>query len=164
MTISTTGTVSTRLARCHAGASFCAPASLKRRLGALRYQTAPYAEIVADLRPVCHLTDRIFIDVGCGKGRVLMVAAELGFTQLIGVEYDRRLAAIARRNLQTMGIGASIVCQNAATFDYPPSRDAVVYMYDPFTADVMQRVIANMARHSARLHLIYTGPFTERPS
>ncbi len=40
-----------------------------------------------------------FIDVGCGKGRVLIVAAAYPFKRIRGVEYSPQLAAICRTNL-----------------------------------------------------------------
>ena len=36
-----------------------------------------------------------FIDLGCGKGRMLIVAAELGFKSCVGVEFAGELAATA---------------------------------------------------------------------
>jgi len=32
-----------------------------------------------------------FIDFGCGKGRVLLVASQFGFKKVIGVEFDHEL-------------------------------------------------------------------------
>src|SRR5215472_1458160 len=39
-----------------------------------------------------------FVDLGCGKGRVLLMARELGFGRIIGVEFAPALAKVARRN------------------------------------------------------------------
>ena len=44
-------------------------------------------------------TDYTLVDIGCGKGRVLMLAAEFGFREIVGVEVDPHLARIARKNL-----------------------------------------------------------------
>ncbi len=38
-----------------------------------------------------------FLDLGCGKGRALIVAAEFPFRAITGVELSPALAAIARR-------------------------------------------------------------------
>src|SRR5713226_561215 len=55
-----------------------------------------------------------FVDLGCGKGRALILAHEAGFRNLIGVEMSPKLAAAARSNLQRLGIAATIVEGNAA--------------------------------------------------
>jgi tRNA1(Val) A37 N6-methylase TrmN6 len=41
-----------------------------------------------------------FVDFGSGKGRVLLIASQFPFCQVIGVEFDRRLHAIAQENIR----------------------------------------------------------------
>ena len=41
-----------------------------------------------------------FVDIGCGKGRVLLIASERPFQRLLGVEISAELCAIARRNVE----------------------------------------------------------------
>jgi SAM-dependent methyltransferase len=41
----------------------------------------------------------VFVDLGSGKGRVLLLAAELPFKEIIGVEFSPELHAIARSNI-----------------------------------------------------------------
>ena len=45
------------------------------------------------------LEDYALVDIGCGKGRVLMMAAEYAFREIVGVELDPALARVARNNL-----------------------------------------------------------------
>lgn len=40
-----------------------------------------------------------FVDIGCGKGRVLLLAAEFGFRRVTGVEFAKELCEIARDNI-----------------------------------------------------------------
>src|SRR4051794_20497061 len=44
-------------------------------------------------------SDYTFIDLGCGKGRPLMLASETPFARILGVELNPDLAAAAQRNL-----------------------------------------------------------------
>lgn len=44
-----------------------------------------------------------FVDLGCGKGRTLILAAQHGFRPVVGVELDSRLAAVARGNAHAFG-------------------------------------------------------------
>src|SRR5262245_35460876 len=62
---------------------------------AIRYLPSP-------LRVTSWMLDRIgidpreyaFLDLGCGKGRVLLVAAQRPFRKIVGVEISAELAAI----------------------------------------------------------------------
>ena len=47
--------------------------------------------------------DYTLVDIGCGKGRVLLLASELEFHQIVGVELDPDLVRIARKNLRKFG-------------------------------------------------------------
>ena len=44
--------------------------------------------------------DFTFIDFGSGKGRALLMASDLPFRRVIGLEFSRELHAIAQRNIQ----------------------------------------------------------------
>ncbi len=41
-----------------------------------------------------------FVDIGAGKGRAMMLAAEMPFRRIVGVELHPQLAAAARQNLE----------------------------------------------------------------
>src|SRR5215218_10190886 len=43
--------------------------------------------------------DDVFVDLGCGKGRVLYMAARRPFKRVIGIEWSERFSRIARVNL-----------------------------------------------------------------
>jgi len=125
-----------------------------------RYQAAEEREIKASVRFLDEdLTQFTFVDLGCGKGRTLLVAAEMGFKQAIGVEFAPELVAIARANLEKTGTqNARVVESDAADFEFPPGK-LVVFLYNPFGEPVMRPVIANLAR-AARddLYVVYQMP------
>jgi SAM-dependent methyltransferase len=107
-----------------------------------------------------------FVDYGCGKGRVLLVAAEFPYRKIIGVEFAPQLAAIARNNLRDYR-GSKPKCQDLTVLtmdatDYElPSEPAVLFFYSPFTGAVMERVVGNIEdslRRSPRdLFVLFTG-------
>lgn len=100
-----------------------------------------------------------FIDLGCGKGRALLGAANLGFKQVIGVEFAHELAEIARKNLAKMRIASAVVVQTDAAEYRFPNSDMVVYLYNPFLQEVMQKVVANLRESlSGKLYVIYKVP------
>src|SRR5215472_14564615 len=45
------------------------------------------------------LSGYAFLDLGCGKGRALLLASEFNFREVIGVELNPELAATALRNV-----------------------------------------------------------------
>jgi SAM-dependent methyltransferase len=106
-----------------------------------------------------HPQNLTFIDLGCGKGRALLVAARLGFKQVIGVEFAHELAGIARKNLGVMRIpNAAVVEADAAEYRFP-DNDMVVYLYNPFSKEVMEKVLENLRESlGKRLYVIYKVP------
>lgn len=89
------------------------------------------------------LEDFTFVDLGCGKGRLLILAAHKGFHEVIGVEFAKELVETARRNLSRLGLPGTLLHQDAAEFAFP-ARNLVVYMYNPFTKEVMSKVLHNL--------------------
>ena len=62
----------------------------------LENAVARWREVAGDRQ----MSEYAFFDVGCGKGRAVMLASEMGFRECVGVELDPGLAAVARRNLE----------------------------------------------------------------
>jgi SAM-dependent methyltransferase len=105
----------------------------------------------------------VFIDLGCGKARALIIAAQLGFAEVIGVEFARELADVAEKNLRILNIGnGTIIHGDAAEYNFPDSN-FVLYMFNPFLAGVMSKVIQRLeefcAKHpQRRIFVIYHYP------
>jgi SAM-dependent methyltransferase len=108
-----------------------------------------------------------FVDYGCGKGRVLLMASEYPFKEIIGVEYASELIAIARRNLalyrsSTQRCGTiRLVESDAGMFD-PPNAPTVFFLYNPFDAMILEKVLARIRRIGSAErpshYLIYVDP------
>lgn len=100
-----------------------------------------------------------FVDLGCGKGRTLIIAAQYPFSRIVGVEYSAELAAICERNLRTVGrLGRCAVANEDAERFAFPDGDLLVYMYNPFKPELARRVLARLADHPANVALAYRGP------
>jgi len=105
----------------------------------------------------------MFIDYGSGKGRTLLLASELPFKQIIGVEFSPELSRIANQNLRLYRGKAQrchdikVVCCDAVDFELP-NDDLVLYFWSPFRAPVVEKVLARVAasfrRHPRRLIVI----------
>jgi SAM-dependent methyltransferase len=131
-------------------------ASPNRRFGT-RYQASDEQEILDAIKTLDeNLQTFVFVDLGCGKGRTLLVAANLGFKQVIGVEFVRELAEIARTNLEKMGVTNAIVEQRDAADFQIPNGNSIVYLYNPFSQEVVRKVLARLRQAQInKLYIVY---------
>jgi cyclopropane fatty-acyl-phospholipid synthase-like methyltransferase len=96
-----------------------------------------------------------FIDMGSGKGRVLFVAAEYPFRKVIGVEFSNALHDDALANLKRYKFPrrrcADIepVHVDARDFEFP-NDNLVIYLFNPFGPEVMERMLANLEKSLER--------------
>lgn len=114
-----------------------------------------------------HIRGSTFIDIGCGKGRPLFLAAEYPFSSIIGVEFSRALCEVAERNVQIMQkvdskySNIKVDCADITSWTFPQTP-LVIYLFDPFGANVMQKFISNLTeslRRSPRTcFVIYRSP------
>jgi hypothetical protein len=91
------------------------------------------------------LAEYIFVDLGCGKGRAVLLASELGFREVIGVELNPVLAATARANAGLWFDAGKARCpirieQGDATEFAWPDGPCLAFLFNPFGAAVMQRL------------------------
>lgn len=130
------------------------------------FNTAYYAispstlELALTLLPA-PLEPFTFVDLGCGKGRALLLAAQSRFAAVAGVELSPALCAVARSNAAAAGVSAQVHHADAATFAYPPGP-LVVFLYHPFLRPVLRRVLRNLHRQLLAaprpLFLLYANP------
>ncbi|MBI2815520.1 MAG: class I SAM-dependent methyltransferase [Acidobacteria bacterium] len=108
----------------------------------------------------------VFVDLGCGKGKVLLLASELPFKQIIGIEVSPELIRVAEDNLQKYRgkrqcNSVQLLCMDVRQFRIP-AEPAVYYLYDPFDAEVMWTTLENMAASLAAApresYLFYLTP------
>lgn len=117
-------------------------------------------------RPITPLEQFTFIDIGAGMGRAVLLAAEMPFRSVVGVELNPSLARIARRNLAVWRAAgrartsARIVCCDAAQFKFPLGH-CLAFLFNPFAATVMRRLLrhtaATFADRPAQLDLLYVN-------
>ena len=90
-----------------------------------------------------------FVDLGCGKGRVVLLAAQRPFRRVVGIEISSELAAIARANLERYrsppDLAAPIEIVNAdVTTVELPDGDILVHLYHPFETPVTEAVLRRL--------------------
>jgi SAM-dependent methyltransferase len=106
-----------------------------------------------------------FVDLGCGKGKVLMLAAGYPFARIVGVEYSPGLHAIARRNLELFQPEPQpcrrleAVLDDARRYRLPagPVVALIFNSFDPATTrDVMRNIEAEAVRDEP-LYVLYVN-------
>jgi hypothetical protein len=109
----------------------------------------------------------VFLDLGSGKGRALLLAAPFPFRRLIGVEFARELHEIAAANLLSWrdanGRSADfqLHCIDATEFDFP-REPLVLFLYNPFgpavVARVAQRLLDSYVGSPRPIYVLYVNP------
>jgi SAM-dependent methyltransferase len=119
-----------------------------------------------------HLDHRefTFIDLGSGKGRALLMAAEYPFRRILGVELLPQLNRIAQENLRKYKSGKQksfnlkAACGDACTFVFPP-EPTVLYLFNPLPESGLKQVLGNLEQSldecSRQVYVLYHDPLLE---
>jgi SAM-dependent methyltransferase len=116
--------------------------------------------------PAALIEEFSLIDIGAGMGRAVLMAAEMPFRAVVGVELNATLAGIARRNLTLWRAAGrarapmKIVCQDAVEFQLPHGP-CLALLFNPFGAPVLRRLLAGwrkvLAGRAGDLDLLYVN-------
>jgi SAM-dependent methyltransferase len=105
----------------------------------------------APVAPVAPIDAYTFVDLGAGMGRAMLLAADYPFRAVVGVELHPTLARIARGNLalwraaERTRVPMRMHCRDAVEFPLP-SGPCVVFLFNPFGAPVLRRVLRAWSR------------------
>jgi hypothetical protein len=112
----------------------------------------------------------VFIDLGSGKGRALLMASDYPFRQIIGVELLPELHHIAQTNIANYHSPEQKCwtiesrCGDALQFRLPPDA-SVLYIFNPFPEAGLAKLIANVERsierNPRRVCIVYHNPVME---
>ena len=124
-----------------------------------------FSAIMRDLR-IAH-EHFVFVDIGCGKGRALLLASRFPFKQIIGIDISKTLVKIATNNVQLFkdelrrSDRIRLVCRDACSYE-PPFTKLVVFFYNPFDEHVMQLVLSNVEKSlrafPRKIYVVYHRP------
>ena len=114
--------------------------------------------------------DFVFIDLGSGKGRTLLMASDYPFRRILGVELLPALHQIAQENLSKYHgetqkcFAPESVCADAVQFAFP-AEPMVLYLFHPLLEAGLARVIANLAQslqmNPRAVYVLYHNPLWE---
>lgn len=88
------------------------------------------------------------IDLGCGKGRVMVVSAFFGFTSITGIDFAKELCKVAEKNIQTLEkkfdrLHWKVICTDVVNYEIQPG-DNVFFMSNPFNDEILNQVLSKI--------------------
>jgi len=119
------------------------------------------------LNTLPHHNDATFLDLGCGKGRALVVASEFPFPSIIGVEICPELVKIAEENAQVIRRNlperTPITVVEGNALDYAlPEGNLIIFLYNPFGEDIVTRLLTNiettLLKRDSSVWIVYANP------
>ena len=106
------------------------------------------------------------LDFGCGKGRVLTVAAYYGFSKITGVEFAKELCDVARKNIipvQQKFPQKIFNVIHANAVDHKIENDTnVFFFFNPFDEVVMlavaKNILQSLKENPREVYVVYLNP------
>ncbi|RLE66240.1 MAG: SAM-dependent methyltransferase [Thermoprotei archaeon] len=94
----------------------------------------------------------LVVDLGCGDGRILIIAAEEYGCRCIGVEIDRKLADLARKNVKKRKLNhlVKILTRNLMNFDISQADIITLYL-TPIILEKISRKLERELKKGARV-------------
>ncbi len=109
------------------------------------------------------------LDIGCGKGRAICVAAAKGCKKVSGIDFSKDLCMDALQNLTIIQqkkplLLAKIINNDAYTYAIPNDVDCI-FLFNPFDDYLMKGVVRNilqsLAAHPRKITIIYANPLNK---
>ena len=129
---------------------------------------ALFHEMLGELK--INFRDFTFVDIGSGKGRVLLMAAEYPFRRILGVELFPSLHRTAQENIAKFRsdsqkcFAIESVCADARDFVFP-SEPLLVYLFNPLPEAGLRQLLTKLKASSKRrprpVFLLYSNPLLE---
>jgi len=116
------------------------------------------------------ITSFVFIDIGSGKGRALLMASDYPFKKILGVELLPGLNRVALQNIRHYKSASQrcadidSVCADARVFTFP-ADPLVVYLFNPLPecglVDLMNHLSESVVRNPREVWVLYHNPILE---
>ena len=129
---------------------------LDQNVGA-RYESVSYTKLKIVLKFAYEKGFDHFCDIGCGLGRVLLVASEAGFGGLKGVDISPVLLSSCKKNILKRGVSAELICSDIDKFEIPDGK-LCIYMFNPFGEERMARLAKKLESRNEETLIIYFNP------
>ena len=125
------------------------PPAMRKESQEYRPTSAVTCAVTLDRLPIEH-SEYHFVDIGCGKGRVVLIASQMPFASVTGIELSQSQSERARQNLRTQHhrrvcSGPVEIVTGDATQGPWPLGPLVVYLFNPFSEDLVRQLETSLA-------------------
>ncbi len=130
------------------------------------YMPAIYAVLEKAFHQIDITKIKHLLDIGCGKGRVLCMAAAKGCKKVSGIDISKPLCLDALQNLtiiqqQQPSLVAKVILKDALLYEIPNDVDCI-FLFNPFDEYLMEKVVLNIQKsvfaNPRKLTVIYANP------
>ena len=106
------------------------------------------------------------VDFGCGRGRVLVVAAFYGFKKITGIDFGESLCREAELNIEKIKplfpqTNFEIICDDAVNYSIENDTN-VFFFFNPFDEIVMLQIVKNilssLKKNARKIYIVYINP------
>ena len=111
-----------------------------------------------------------FLDIGCGKGRAICVAAYNGFRKISGVDFSKVLCEMTAQNIIVVqqkypAVEFAVTNKNVLDYDIPGDVDCI-FLFNPFD-EMMTEKVANAVKKNLEftprfLQIVYANPLYKK--
>ena len=131
------------------------------------YEGCDWLSLYRALRKLRPNSDDVFVDLGSGKGKALLVAGCLPYSKVIGVELDSELATCARQNLNSARskLKAGLVeCEESNVLAWSvPEQASTIFLFNPFFGQTfrsaIEKIFDSYDQNPRRMHILYGYPW-----
>jgi hypothetical protein len=110
----------------------------------------------------------VFLDVGAGKGRAMLLASQFPFLRVEGVELNADLASVAQENIELWADDehanalAPLALHHADAIKHPlPVEPTLAFLFHPFELPILRRFLKHVetsqAAHPKTFDLLYAN-------
>ena len=107
-----------------------------------RYEPTPYKVLDLLIESEYINSDDIFLDIGCGKGRVSLYLNHKIGCVCKGLDFNSDLIEEANINKKNMNSNVEFICENA--IHYKITNENKFYFFNPFSIEIFFSVINNI--------------------
>jgi len=128
-------------------------------------------EGLAQASPKIDFREFTFIDIGSGKGRALLMAADYPFRRIVGIELLPELHRVAKGNIDKYKsdsqqcFAIDCILGDAGEFAFPP-EPTVLYLFNPLPESGLATMISNLERslreHPRPMFVLYHNPLLQQ--
>lgn len=140
---------------------FEGPPETSKNRDAIPYAPMSYKYIVEIAKFLELKMDDVFVDFGCGMGRVINYFATKSLKRVVGVEFNDRLATIAKDNLiknKYLMADYEVHSVDAAKYEFSDD-ETIVYLFNSFgratVCDVLNNLEKSIKRNPREVTFIY---------